>query len=332
MNTSTDTCPSLEDLAAFLDGKLSGDERARVVAHLADCPRCYEVFAETARFQLYEEEDEDADPPEMPIEDVMVEPLSTVVPFPRTQVFRWVSSIAAVLAIAIVAVTVYRQYMRTMPEVASAQLVEHLAADTGKARPWTQGDMRGGGEPEDALDYEPTEFLVGVHLVDLRMALAQNEKQAAIDALSRINANIGGLLFVGESAKFYENAIARIDQQGQEPKSLIQEADLEEHKLEEVTSWPLAFGKWAEAGRLSALAQNSSFFQEGANRKFLGWLLQNKDSEDTSLDPAVVKALEDIRATLGESDPSSLPYKDLQGLFEKILTYYQKESTESEPG
>lgn len=332
MNTSTDTCPSLEDLAAFLDGKLSGDERARVVAHLADCPRCYEVFAETARFQLYEEEGKDADPPqivEVPWELVA---RNKVVPFPRTQVFRWVSSIAAVLAIALVAVPVYRQYMRTMPEVVSAQLVEHLAADTGKAGPWTQGDMRGGGEPGAALDYAPTEFLVGVHLVDLRIALAQNEKQAAIDALSRINANIGGLVFVGESAKFYENAIARIDKQGQEPKSLIQEADMEEHKLGEVTSWPLAFGKWAEAGRLSALAQNSSFFQEGANRKFLGWLLQNKDSEDTSLDPAVVKALEEIQETLADSDPSSLPYKDLQGLFEKILTYYQDQSKQSEPG
>src|SRR5215207_2709391 len=91
MNTSTDTCPSLEDLAAFLDGKLSGDEHARVVAHLADCPRCYEVFAESARFQLYEEEEED--PPEVtdvPKEFVAARASGELVPFPRRQIFRWV--------------------------------------------------------------------------------------------------------------------------------------------------------------------------------------------------------------------------------------------------
>ena len=57
MVSSTDTrltkdgCPPLEDLAAFLDGNLPEDGRARVTAHLADCERCYEVFAGAARFQ-----------------------------------------------------------------------------------------------------------------------------------------------------------------------------------------------------------------------------------------------------------------------------------------
>jgi hypothetical protein len=44
-----------------------------------------------------------------------------------------------------------------------------------------------------------------------------------------------------------------------------------------------------------------------------------------------VKALEDIRATLRESDPSSLPYEELREQFESILTHYQDQSRESDP-
>jgi hypothetical protein len=44
------TCPSLEDIAAFLDGRVTADERARLIRHLADCPTCLAVFAGAAQF------------------------------------------------------------------------------------------------------------------------------------------------------------------------------------------------------------------------------------------------------------------------------------------
>ncbi|HEV3139201.1 MAG TPA: zf-HC2 domain-containing protein, partial [Vicinamibacterales bacterium] len=42
-------CPDPETIAAFLDGRLSGRERAQVVEHLADCADCYFIFSESAR-------------------------------------------------------------------------------------------------------------------------------------------------------------------------------------------------------------------------------------------------------------------------------------------
>ena len=42
-------CPDSETLAAFIDGKLTGPERERVVEHLADCADCYFVFSESTR-------------------------------------------------------------------------------------------------------------------------------------------------------------------------------------------------------------------------------------------------------------------------------------------
>jgi ferric-dicitrate binding protein FerR (iron transport regulator) len=42
-------CPSAEDLARLLDGRLDDAERGRLEAHLADCPDCLEVAAVSGR-------------------------------------------------------------------------------------------------------------------------------------------------------------------------------------------------------------------------------------------------------------------------------------------
>jgi tetratricopeptide (TPR) repeat protein len=42
-------CPDLETIAAYLDGRLSERERARVTEHLASCEDCYALFSESAQ-------------------------------------------------------------------------------------------------------------------------------------------------------------------------------------------------------------------------------------------------------------------------------------------
>lgn len=44
------TCPEAEKLAAFVDGRLGGDEGAHISNHLVECERCYESVAATVRF------------------------------------------------------------------------------------------------------------------------------------------------------------------------------------------------------------------------------------------------------------------------------------------
>lgn len=44
-----DGCVEPQALAAYIDGRLEGDERAAVEAHLAGCEGCYEVFAESVQ-------------------------------------------------------------------------------------------------------------------------------------------------------------------------------------------------------------------------------------------------------------------------------------------
>jgi len=45
----THTCLDAETIAAFIDGRLTGGARERVVEHLADCADCYSIFSESVR-------------------------------------------------------------------------------------------------------------------------------------------------------------------------------------------------------------------------------------------------------------------------------------------
>ena len=51
MKHRSDECPPLETIAAYLDDRLSGADRSRVAAHIADCETCYFVFTEAARMR-----------------------------------------------------------------------------------------------------------------------------------------------------------------------------------------------------------------------------------------------------------------------------------------
>jgi len=96
-------CPTDEEIAAFLDGTLTAKERAQVVAHLATCKSCYEIFAGAAEFAL--EAGETAAPPDP----------GTVIPFPggrRPAVSRprlwWLGAAAAAVVALGIGIPVYR--------------------------------------------------------------------------------------------------------------------------------------------------------------------------------------------------------------------------------
>ena len=329
MNTSTETCPSLEDLAAFLEGKLSGDERARIVAHLADCPDCYEVFAEAARFELLEEEEEEkrkdvaAAPIEVPREPVEEPPPSKVIPFPSRPIFRWVSSIAAALAMVAVGISLYQQRY-TIPELSAQELVSPgLAQDEF----WSQWTNRG-IEDNIGIESTPHEFLLGAHLVDFRLSLARKNEPGMDDALARINGHLAELSpRADEQAKFYAAARVQLSQ-GQLPKDFPQQAERMEASLRREEYPYLPLGKWAEAGRLSALNQSPDFFQDPENQKFLQSFLHHELRNLEAEAPEVATNLGKIQDALATSAPSSLPYQELQERFEKILSFYQNKSEE----
>jgi len=106
-------------IAAHAEQRLSGAEAARMDEHLAGCPTCHEVFAETLRFAL----DEDA-------EEALPRMSATVIPFVRRPAFRW----AAVLAAAAGVFLVFQPLWRARSERPGAPLVAELAHAMGTKR------------------------------------------------------------------------------------------------------------------------------------------------------------------------------------------------------
>src|SRR3954462_7435120 len=93
MKNGVDACPDLETLAAYLEGRLTEQERLHIAEHLASCETCYFVFTEAAQTKAspHAIQHEEAQP--------------TVLPKPRwwkTPAFVWSSAAGLAAAAAIV--------------------------------------------------------------------------------------------------------------------------------------------------------------------------------------------------------------------------------------
>jgi hypothetical protein len=87
---------------------------------------------------------------------------------------------------------------------------------------------------------------------------------------------------------------------------------------------PLDLGQWVEAGRLSALAQDPSFFQQPDTQSFLRrfrWR-EKLGMGDTKLDPVSRESLDQISKVASKSDLQAPDYVKLKEQFDKILGIY----------
>ena len=120
-------CPADEVLAAYLEGGLAPEQRAAIVAHLADCGRCLELVAALA-----------PDLPDVPDVPEAHAAVATPLPSPtsptsppapagqRTPVMRWLA-LAAALVVVAGAVLLVTQMRRTAePGLASLQQASAL--------------------------------------------------------------------------------------------------------------------------------------------------------------------------------------------------------------
>lgn len=154
--TNSGTCPSLETIGAFVDGRFKDREREVIADHLASCETCYFVFSEAARTR------------------VTAQPRAEVVQFtPRRMAWGIAAGLAAAATI-VLAVNVFRPFGANGDERALTELVTAVgAARTFEPR------LTGG------FAYAPVRGPVrGVNNVanlspDVRIAIAEIEKQAA---------------------------------------------------------------------------------------------------------------------------------------------------------
>ncbi len=187
-------CPDPGLIAAHADRRLSGAEAARMDEHIAGCPDCSEVFAETLRFSLSEDQEAEGR-------------RSAVPPFLRRPAFKVAAGLALAASL-LLAIRLYRA-----PSRPAAPLVAELAQAIDERRfvePRLTGFNYGrlivlrSGDMPKGLDAQPPAVLTAVARIRER---AENDPSPeALGALG-ITYLVSGDVF--EAVKALESASAQ---------------------------------------------------------------------------------------------------------------------------
>jgi hypothetical protein len=304
--TANGVHPGDERLAAFIDGRLSSRERESIVAHLASCEDCYEVFSETVSVQTEAAEEDEAivTPPFWPAKRAL---------WRQPVVWRRWMPAAALAAAAAVTILVMAPWERSstpseLPVQALASTV--IGADT--AATVGQGiDAHGFPQtlgPESFGTAEATAFSLGVRVVELEVALTAGDRDRGKVLTYRIesllqNVELGEV--VGHT--YYVGPGGLRDLLGEQVPTgalldLHREADTilaapSDAGQSFVDPFWYAFGKWAEAGYLAAVTGRDDHFRSPAHERF------RRQLERVDLPDSIGQALDEIEVLLqtGES-------------------------------
>jgi hypothetical protein len=310
-----ETCPTLEDIAAFLDGRLSAGERLRLTQHLADCRTCLEVLAGAADF-LASEEASAAEEQEVAA-GLETPPSSPPLPFRRPHAApaspwgkRLGYGLAAAAALAAAAVPVWWYY--TWQPALAAGLVkasthypEKQAAQALAAHLYEEPTLRGAGSNRADSSSLKQAFMLGVELVDLRVALEANDPKPTAPVAQRIWSRLQDSFVDRGAVSLYQEAMG-VEESHQAPRALLTRANLAEEKVAEAFSLTyLPLGRWAEAARLAASMPDGDqdFLKSYETRRFLAWVLEQKEE---SLDDATQDEVKALRARLSSARSAGL--------------------------
>ncbi len=296
-NSREPTCLTDEQIAALLEGRLTGTERDQAEAHLASCPRCYELFKETAA--VLEEVLAVTPPgPPLPVPDWPRPPASSPRPISRGRV---IALAAAVLGAVAAGVALHRAV--TAPaSVSTTALIAPLAGQEGSLIDHLfEGRLRGGNPERTLLPDVKWAVELGVRWVDLAVACRAGDAGAVDSALTDTEdlwARLSSSL--GEQA---EGALAAgCDDLGRQERGL-------ERALRHLAP-DFSLGRWAEAGRLAAVARSGTFFAPGS--PFRAQLQRIRGGRDQRIEVSrATRSVSELlerpeQALLGDSDFSAL--------------------------
>jgi len=168
MKVNGGTCPSLETIGAFVDGRLMERERETIADHLASCEACYFVFSEAARTR------------------VTAQAKGEVVQFtPRRMTWKVAMSGLAAAAVIVLAVNLWGPRGN-----GDQQALDQLVAAVGTARTF-DARLTGG------FAYAPVRAFRGSNDTanlspDVRIAIAEIEKQHAAEPIAATAALVSG--------------------------------------------------------------------------------------------------------------------------------------------
>lgn len=291
-------CPPPERLAAFIDGRLQGEEHARVLAHLGSCERCREVFVLSAEVL----DELPTNEPAAPL------PFVPAARQPARAVHRWLWLAAAVPLLLASALW----WLLGVSSEAPSAMVARLAAARGEGpapEPWNKV-MRG---PEASPPTITTRFQrLGVQWADLTLALRRNDGVAARLVAEDLPAKTQAASSWLEAARALESLTQRLSDSGDKlsPAELSAMrrglARLEPQLLEEGGD-DFRLGAWLETARLAAESHDREFLRSAHTQRALQHLI---DSPELAGDDTLLEELRGIAPQLR----GDLSGKQLDGL------------------
>ncbi len=242
--------PDLEDLAAYLDGRLSAERRTRVEERLLRDEDYYDVFLESSRFLEQEQRRQD-------------EGGEVVAPAVWWRSWKVIAPLA-VAATLVMAVGLPRLIVGPSTGYWVVRLDAKAAIAT---KDWgTPGwqTSRGGSDPTpirtDLRRQQELAFRIGSHTVDLKVALRAEDRDAARGPAAQLERRIRDHDLLVVFSRDYEALRDSLDHE--EIDALRTRADeLETALVVFLKDTPeaerYALGAWNEAGRLAAHTQNA---------------------------------------------------------------------------
>ena len=251
----------LELISAFIDGRLSGDERQRAVRMLAESEAAFEVYSDAVRART-------------DLSDGEVVPIAVMRGRRTGLPWRTIGSVAAA-AVVLIAVfpLVQARRERAVIDATSAELVRPLMAPsaartvlatTPDERGWSV--TRGGS---GRLVDSTIAFRLGVRAVDLHLALTQRDTLRA-DRLAREILESLNAVELSDAVKADFVALRSGLARGDAVDQLVARASRAEEGLDELLqSFWFDFGRWVGSGELAARARSEEFFADRRTTRFL---------------------------------------------------------------
>jgi hypothetical protein len=278
----------LELISAFIDGRLSRDDRQRALRMLAESESAFEVYSDALRARA-----------DLSGGDVV--PISGVLNRRISVPWRTIGSVAAAAAVLIAVFPVVQaQRDRAVIDATSAELVQPLMrspnvrtllGNTSDERGWSV--TRGGST---RLVDSTIAFRLGVRTVDLRIALAQSDTLRA-DQMTREILESLDAVDASDLVKAEYSALGAALTRGEPPDQLAAGATRAEEELDGLLrSFWFDFGRWVGTGESAARARSDAFFADKRTTRFLESAAE-RGGELSESDAAV---LLQIRALAGQ--------------------------------
>jgi hypothetical protein len=275
------SCPSEEELALFIDGRLKGKKRQEILVHLNNCRNCFEIVCDA--LNLLEECQEKQPAFYAPVWQRLIDWLFS---------FKLASAAFATGAVAIAAficLVVFFNKSSFAPLDKTSFLVKHISPSLYYSFS-TDSDY----SFSRTMPCKRLWFKTGVLQTDILIAIYNEDKDTALRLLTKIKFYFRDKQWIMK----WENIEKKLKKYLELEKI---KADIKAVQADNNYIFYQKFGQWTEAARICGLAGKKEFF----NHNDIVFLL--KESQKKNLPQGVINALQRINILVKRQALKKIP-------------------------